>query len=69
MNTSIAKLANFDIGFLAEGLSDALIGGATGVVKGTTGVALDAGEKLTDTAKEATEKAANAIKNILPFGD
>ena len=67
MNTSIAGLANFDIGLLGDGL-EGMLGGATGLVKGTAGIALDTGEKLTDTAKEATEKAADTIKDILPFG-
>ncbi|MBC8473775.1 MAG: hypothetical protein H8D54_03090 [Candidatus Omnitrophica bacterium] len=67
INTSIASLTNFDIGLLSYGL-EGVLGGATDLVKGTAGVALDTGEKLADTAKEATENVADRIKNILPFG-
>tara|TARA_B100001964_G_C13793821_1_gene405691 strand:- start:46 stop:555 length:510 start_codon:yes stop_codon:yes gene_type:complete len=70
-NTAIANLTNFDLGKLQRGIS--------GTVKETAEKALetpgraieigkDAGEKVKKDAKEAVEKAADAIKKILPFG-
>ncbi|MBU1146725.1 MAG: AsmA family protein [Candidatus Omnitrophica bacterium] len=56
MNTPIANLTGFDLGLLDEGLG------------ATLGAALKAGETVTDTAKEATEKVTDTLKSILPFG-
>ncbi|MFC1509600.1 AsmA family protein, partial [Candidatus Omnitrophota bacterium] len=56
INTSIANLAGFDLDILENALGD------------TLGTAFKAGEIVTDSAKEVTEKAANVIKSILPFG-
>jgi len=67
MNTSISGLTDFDVGLLKDGLGDTL-GTTSKLIKGTTGVALDTGAKVTDTAREATEKAADAIESLLPFG-
>jgi hypothetical protein len=70
-NTAIARLANFDIGKLQRGVTDA--------VRKTAEMALDtpdkavevgkeAGEKVKETARETVEKAADTIKKLLPFG-
>jgi len=71
MNTSIASLANFDLGPLKEGLGNTL-GAATKIAGETATKALEVGKELgaqaTETAKEATKGTTEAIKNLLPFG-
>ena len=52
-NTSIASLANFDLGPLKNSASDALIS--------TTKIAVEA-------AKEAVSKTTETVKGLLPFG-
>ena len=67
MNTSIASLANFDVSSLSETLGDSLRT-ASEIFEDTAGVALETGARVTDAAKETTEKAKETIENILPFG-
>ncbi len=72
-NTTIASLANFDIGKLQKGLTE--------TVRKTAEKAMDApvkaveagkdlieGEKAAETAKETVGKAADTLKKFLPFG-
>jgi hypothetical protein len=71
-NTTIASLANFDIGKLQKGLTET-VRKTTEKALETPGKALEAGkdlieEKASETAKEAVEKAADTIKKFLPFG-
>ncbi|MFH1479502.1 MAG: hypothetical protein ABIG92_07010 [Candidatus Omnitrophota bacterium] len=66
MNTTISSLTDFESGLLKEGLSDAF-GITSGLVKDTKGAALGAGGKLKDTAEDATKKARDTIKKLLPF--
>ena len=67
MNTSISSLTGFDMGVLKDGLSDT-IGATSKVVESAASTALKAGGEVANTAKEATGKAVDTIKNILPFG-
>lgn len=67
VNTSVSGLTGFDMGILMDGLGDTL-GVASKIVGGTAGTAIKAGGGVVDSAKETTEKAAEAIKNILPLG-
>lgn len=67
MNTSIAGLADFDLGLLQDGLGVTL-GTASKVVDGTADAVLETGAKVTDAAKKTTEKLADTIEGILPFG-
>ncbi len=70
-NTAIARLTNFNIGKLQEGIS--------GTVKKTAEIAKKARGKIIETgkdvgeatgaAKETVEKAADTIKKLLPFGN
>ena len=72
-NTTIARLANFDIEKLQKGLAE--------TVRKTAEKALDTQinaveakkdsieEKATETAKETVEKASDTIKKFLPFGN
>ncbi len=69
-NTTIASLANFDIGKLQKGIA----GTIKKTAEETVEKAAEAGkdlieEKTTGTAKEAVEKAADRIKKLLPFGN
>ena len=71
-NTTIASLANFDLGKLQSGISGAVKKTAEKALEAQV-KALDAGkdlieEKATGTAKETVEKASGAIKKFLPFG-
>ena len=70
-NTTIASLANFDIGKLQKGVTETVKKTAEMALE-TPGKAVevgkDGGEKVKETAKETVEKAADAIKKILPFG-
>jgi len=70
-NTTIARLANFDIGKLQKGLAETVRKTAAKAME-TQAKAVDAGhdlieEKTSETAKEAVEKAADTIKKLLPF--
>ncbi|OHB88151.1 MAG: hypothetical protein A3D13_05355 [Planctomycetes bacterium RIFCSPHIGHO2_02_FULL_40_12] len=79
-NTTIASLANFDIGKLQKGVTETVRKTAEMALE-TPGKAVEvgparlrsggkeAGEKVKETAKETVEKAADAIKKILPFGN
>lgn len=55
-NTTIARLTNFDLGSLQDGVAKKLKG-VTGLSQGTV-----------DKAKDAAGKALDKIKKILPFG-
>jgi len=72
MNTTIGRLANFDLGPLKDGVSETLRG-ATGVAKEAAGKAVEVGKevggKVADTAKDAAEKGAEVLKDVLPFGE
>jgi hypothetical protein len=72
-NTTIASLANFDIGKLQKGLAETVRKTAAKAME-TQAKAVEAGhdlieEKTSETAKEAIEKAADTIKKLLPFGN
>jgi hypothetical protein len=72
-NTTIASLANFDIGKLQKGLAETVRKTAAKAME-TQAKAVEAGhdlieEKTSETAKEAVEKAADTIKKLLPFGN
>jgi hypothetical protein len=72
-NTTIARLANFDIGTLQKGLAETVRKTAAKAME-TQAKAVEAGhdlieEKTSETAKEAIEKAADTIKKFLPFGN
>jgi hypothetical protein len=72
-NTTIARLANFDIGTLQKGLAETVRKTAAKAME-TQAKAVEAGhdlieEKTSETAKEAIEKASDAIKKFLPFGN
>jgi len=67
MNTSIAGLADFDLGLVQDGVGITL-GTASKVVDGTADRVVETGAKVTDAAKETTEKLADTIEGILPFG-
>ncbi|MFQ5964893.1 MAG: hypothetical protein ACE5KZ_11495 [Candidatus Scalinduaceae bacterium] len=70
-NTTIARLANFDIGKLQKGITGT-VKKATEKARETTGKAVEVGksigEKVKGPAKETTEKATETIKKLLPFG-
>lgn len=66
-NTTIGRLANFDIGPLADSISGTLRSGvslATDAAKKTVDAAAEIGKGTIDTLK----KTGEGIKNILPFG-
>ena len=70
-NTTITRLANFDIGKLRKGLTESARKTAEKALE-TPVMTVEAGkdlieEKVSETAKEAAEKAADSIKKILPF--
>ncbi len=72
-NTTIASLANFDIGKLQKGLTEAVRKTAEKALE-TQVKAVEARkdlieEKASETAKETVEKAADTIKKFLPFGN
>jgi histone H3/H4 len=72
-NTTIARLANFDIGKLQKGLAETVRKTAAKAME-TQAKAVEAGhdlieEKASETAKDAVEKASDAIKKFLPFGN
>lgn len=73
MNTTIGSLANFDLGLLKEGVSKTLkkaTEAAVGVVdKDLEADVVGTGAKAEGVAKEKVKKAADTIKNILPFGE
>ncbi len=78
MNTSIARLTNFNLGPLSDGLE--------GTLKGATGITLDVADKTLETteqaakktgetvkkageaAKDAVQKTEEKLKKLLPFG-
>jgi uncharacterized protein involved in outer membrane biogenesis len=70
MNTTIASLADFDLGPLQSEISGTLKE-ATQITKETAGKAIEAGEeagqKAKEAAKEATEKTTESIKKIFSF--
>ncbi len=70
-NTAIASLTNFDLGKLQRGISGTVKKTAEMALE-TPGKAIDvgkeAGERVKETAKETVDKAADAIKKLLPFG-
>jgi hypothetical protein len=71
-NTTIASLANFDIGKLQKGLTDTVRKTAEKALQ-APGNAVEAGkdlieEKAAETAKETVGKAADTLKKFLPFG-
>lgn len=72
-NTTIASLANFDIGKLQKGLTET-VRKTTEKALETQINAVEAGknlieEKTTETTKDAVEKASDTIKKFLPFGN
>lgn len=71
MNTTIAKLANFDLGSLKEGLTETLES-ATTLGKETVQKTLQTGKELGKEAVEAVDKTLDdttkSIKKIFPFG-
>ena len=72
-NTTIASLANFDIGKLQKGLTET-VRKTTEKALETQAKAVEAGknlieEKTTETTKDAVEKASDTLKKFLPFGD
>ena len=71
-NTTIARLANFDIGKLQKGLTETARKTAEKALQ-TQVKAVEARkdlieEKVSETANEAVEKAADTLKKFLPFG-
>jgi hypothetical protein len=71
-NTVIARLTNFNLGALQEGVAGKLKETTRKVVE-TADKAIETGKddvekKVKDTARETIEKATDAIKKILPFG-
>ena len=71
-NTTIASLANFDIGKLQKGLTETVRKTAEKALEAPV-KAVEAGkdlieEKATETAKETVGKAADTLKKLLPFG-
>jgi hypothetical protein len=71
-NTTIASLANFNIGKLQKGLTDTVRKTAENALQ-APGKAVEAGkdlieEKAAETAKETVGKAADTLKKFLPFG-
>jgi len=71
-NTTIASLANFNIGKLQKGLTDTVRQTAEKALQ-APGKAVEAGkdlieEKAAETAKETVGKAADTLKKFLPFG-
>jgi hypothetical protein len=71
-NTTIASLANFNIGKLQKGLTDTVRKTAEKAMQ-APGKAVEAGkdlieEKAAETAKETVGKAADTLKKFLPFG-
>ena len=71
-NTTIASLANFDIGKLQKGLTDTVRKTAEKAMDAPV-KAVEAGkdlleEKAAETAKETVGKAADTLKKFLPFG-
>ncbi len=71
-NTTIASLANFNIGKLQKGLTDTVRKTAENALQ-APGKAVEAGkdlieEKAAETAKETVGKAAETLKKFLPFG-
>jgi len=71
-NTTIASLANFNIGKLQKGLTDTVRKTAEKALQ-APGNAVEAGkdlieEKAAETAKETVGKAADTLKKFLPFG-
>ncbi|MFQ5715259.1 MAG: hypothetical protein ACE5GU_14625 [Candidatus Scalinduaceae bacterium] len=70
-NTAIARLTNFNLGALQEGVAEKLKETTKKVVE-TSDKAIETGrdleKKVKDTARETIEKATDTIKKILPFG-
>ncbi len=71
-NTTIASLANFNIGKLQKGLTDTVRKTAEKALQ-APGNAVETGkdlieEKAAETAKETVGKAAETLKKFLPFG-
>ena len=71
-NTTIASLANFNIGKLQKGLTDTVRKTAEKAMEAPV-KAVEAGknlieEKAAETAKETVGKAADTLKKFLPFG-
>ena len=71
-NTTIASLANFNIGKLQKGLTDTVRKTAEKALQ-APGKAVETGkdlieEKAAETAKETVGKAADTLKKFLPFG-
>ncbi len=71
-NTTIASLANFDIGKLQKGLTETVRKTAEKAMDAPV-KAVEAGkdlleEKAAETAKETVGKAADTLKKFLPFG-
>ncbi len=72
-NTTIASLANFDIGTLQKGLAETVRKTAAKAMEAQA-KAVEAGEdlieeKTTEATQGAVKKAADTIKKILPFGN
>jgi uncharacterized protein involved in outer membrane biogenesis len=59
-NTTIASLANFDLGPLRQGLTQSL--------QGVKDVAVETSTKAVEAVGEGVGKATDTIKKILPFG-
>ena len=71
INTTIGNLANFDLGPLKEEMGQTLKKAteqASGMVSEVFGVQADTQAKAEESIKKETEKAADTLKNILPFG-
>jgi len=60
-NTTITSLANFDLGPLKEGV--------TQIIGKTVETTKEISMEIKETTEEVVEKAADTIKNILPFGE
>ncbi len=72
-NTTIARLANFDIGQLQKGLTETVRKTAEKALE-TQVKAVEAGKNLlegevSETTNEAVEKATDTIKKLFPFGN
>jgi hypothetical protein len=72
-NTTIARLANFDIVKLQKGLTETVRKTAEQALEAPVkaveaGKDLIEGEKAAETAKETVGKAADTLKKLLPFG-
>lgn len=66
-NTTIAHLANFDIGKLQRGITETARKTTKKVQEATDRAVKDIEEKTREKARETVEKATDTIKKLLPF--